>query len=511
MYTACFGLSQRPFSPAPVTGQYFPAEAIESARQTLTRCIGRAEGAAMVVGPSGTGKTLLCRVLAEQFRQTLAVALLGSGRLSSRSALYQAILFELRRSYRGMDEGELRLALIDYLTTCDDRPDGLILLVDEAHTLPLRLLDEIRMLTNLVGSGQSRVRVVLAGGPALEERFASPKLESFTQRLVVRCYLEPLGRAETQAYLQAQIDLAGGDGTVLFTKEAAEAVYRATDGVPRLINQVCDHAMVLACTEGKSKINGRTIEEAWADLQQLPTPWNDDRQDCPTAGVIEFGTLDDDVLDNGISDNGPTPSPSVSNDLTGDLGDSLDASEAVLSFEPAVSDPAEQVDQIEKTLAELDKLEREVACVEADDDPVGSLFQPAGTIGPEIELTFADSGNPFEEPYEEEEVIRQRYESALSRARANLVGRMEVATGTLSVQSLAKSSLSDVRPTLPLPVPEKTVQPEEPKAEPFAPTVPWAPTQSVELDDQAASRGRPRITVGRPSQYRQLFAKLKRG
>ena len=114
MYEACFGLDRRPFASVPQVSDYFPAEAIESARLTLGRCVERGEGAGMVVGPSGTGKTLLCRMLAKQFCDpscdqscnTMAVAMLSSGQLGTRRALLQAILYELGRPYRGMDEGE---------------------------------------------------------------------------------------------------------------------------------------------------------------------------------------------------------------------------------------------------------------------------------------------------------------------------------------------------------------------------------------------------------------------
>ena len=213
-------------------------------------------------------------MLAEQFRRSFQVAMLASGRLSTRRALFQAILYELGRPYRGMDEGELRLAV--------DRPSdrrrgdshGMVLLVDEAHTLPLRLLEEIRLLTNLARDGQPLVRLVLAGGPVLEERLASPKLDSFSQRLAARCYLEAFNRTETQDYIQSQINSAGGRGEQVFPEAACQSVFQATGGVPRLINQVCDHALLLAYVAGRKSIEPANIEEAWADLQQLPTPCN---------------------------------------------------------------------------------------------------------------------------------------------------------------------------------------------------------------------------------------------
>ena len=116
MYETFFNLNQRPFGCVPRVDQYYPAASIEAARATLARCLERAEGVGLLVGPAGTGKTLLCQLLAEQFKGEFQVALLGSGRIATRRALLQAILYELGQPYRGMDEGELRLSLAEHLT-----------------------------------------------------------------------------------------------------------------------------------------------------------------------------------------------------------------------------------------------------------------------------------------------------------------------------------------------------------------------------------------------------------
>ena len=110
MYGAFFGLKKQPFASVPQTDQYFPAATVEAARVVLTRCIERGEGVGMVTGPTGTGKSLLCRLLAEQFKATFPVVELSCGRLSTRRSLFQAILYKLGQPYRGMDEGELRIA-----------------------------------------------------------------------------------------------------------------------------------------------------------------------------------------------------------------------------------------------------------------------------------------------------------------------------------------------------------------------------------------------------------------
>lgn len=408
MYNGYFGFARRPFASAPQIDQYFPGTVIEAARQTLTRCIDRGEGVAVVVGPSGTGKTLLCHVLAEQFRDSLGVALLSSGRLSTRRNLFQAILYELGQTYRGMDEGELRLALVDHLTSGEDCARGMVLLVDEGHSLPLRLLEEIRMLTNLSRNGQLQVRLVIAGGCLLEERLAHPKLDSLSQRLVARCYLESFNRSETQEYIHAQIDLAregeepptrpsvGKAAEAIVPPETCRSVYQATDGVPRLINQVCDHALLLAYAAGRRQLEPSLVEEAWADLQQLPTPWNVEGQDEQDGGVIEFGGLDDE----------PTDRPSAAHGTgTSDARVSLPplriSPETDEQSDAPAAEPAEQLQRIE---AMLDS-------VEDDYQPTrpfgGAPPDPSDrAIGPELELVFED---PFQEEFEKEEVVADRY------------------------------------------------------------------------------------------------------
>jgi type II secretory pathway predicted ATPase ExeA len=449
MYDGCFGLNRQPFVSVPQVDYYFAAGAIEGARTTLARCIQRGEGTGLVIGPSGTGKTLLCLLLAEQFRRSFQVATLASGRLSTRRALFQAILYELGRPYRGMDEGELRLATIDYLTVGSEASHGMVLLVDEAHTLPFRLLEEIRLLTNLAQGGQPLVRLVLAGGPVLEERLASPKLDSFSQRLSARCYLEAFNRTETQDYVRSQINSAGGRGEQVFPEASCQSVFQATGGVPRLINQVCDHALMLAYVAGRKWVEPASVSEAWADLQQLPTPWNGEPKSEPAGGVIEFGALDD--------------SPESAENHTNNSAEPA-AAFRVAAVEEAVesedSEPSQQIHRIERLLAE------------ADDD-----FEPAGTIGPEVELCIEEVAHPFQEAFEHEEVVSDRYAGAVSAAAPSAV------RGTTSLPQL-ESARSEPDPVFSEPQPD-------------------LPTTAIMEDSPGVPTNR--------RQYRQLFAQLSRG
>jgi len=130
MYEDFFGFEERPFPSAPRVNLYFPASSAENAHQTLTRCIGRAEGPGLLIGGAGTGKSLLCHLLAARFRDAFHVVMLTSARLCTRRALLQSILFELGLPYRGLDEVELRLSLIDFLKLDESDREGVLLLVD---------------------------------------------------------------------------------------------------------------------------------------------------------------------------------------------------------------------------------------------------------------------------------------------------------------------------------------------------------------------------------------------
>ena len=387
MYEASFGLSRRPFPSLPQADFYYAASATEYARQTLVRCVQRGEGVAVVVGPTGCGKSLLGQMVAQHFQASMHVVQLASGRLDSRRALLQAILFGLGRPFRGMDEGELRLALTEFLSRAEERRP-MLLIVDEAEALPMRLLDELRMTTNLAAHGQPCARLVLLGGPALEERLTNPRLESFSQRIVARCYVEAMNRTETRECIRCQLERADAKD-VVFSDEACDAVYQATDGVPRLINQLGDHALILAFADGRTDIDRAVVEEAWADLQQLPTPWNGDAGESASQNIIEFGSLD-------------------STEETFESAEE-DDSESAYSV-PALRVTPDEDDLIEQSSQRLDGIEESLERLEREDD-----FQPAGMGGPEIELVFHDPADLLNEDFQEEEPVVDRY----SRSRAS--------------------------------------------------------------------------------------------
>ena len=419
MYEDFFGLKDRPYLAAARIDRYYPAASIEQARQAVSRSVERANGFAVVVGPSGTGKSLLCQVLAEQFRRQFKVAHLSTGRLCSPKALMQAVLYELGLPYRDMSEGELRLSLVDHLEPSADCPNGMLLIVDEAHGLPVRLFEEIRMITNLVRDGVPRVRLVLAGNARLEERLNEPRLESFSQRVIARCYLESLSRDDTMQFVRAQYAAAGGDPDQVFDEAALIAVQRATDGIPRLINQLCDHALILARTAGNKRIDNKRIEEAWADLQQLPPPWSEANESEDVAETtIEFGTLDDE----------PELAEQETHAESVPFITRHDAAEPAHAAFEQTPDPADMNNEIERAARHLDQIDARIAQLNSEqiEEAVASTdeqhFQPLGSFQPEIECDLAATPDMFSESFDEEEVVIDRY-SAMSTC---LAGRPQV-------------------------------------------------------------------------------------
>ncbi|MCC7336942.1 MAG: AAA family ATPase [Pirellulaceae bacterium] len=303
MHEELYHSPERPFRATPDIRYYFAHDSVEAARQTVVRAVLRAEGPVMVLGGAGLGKSLLGTVVVKDFAARFDIVQLHAARLCSRRALLQSILFELDLPYRDLSEGELRLSILARLEPSSDHaPDGVVIVVDEAHTLPAKLLDELRLISNFTRANQPRARLVLIGNLRLEDIFAEPQLESFNQRLAARCYLQPMNRQQTRQYVFHQLTTAGFNPKELITEDATQAVYAASDGVPRLVNQIMDHALALAATGNQCPISSSLVEEAWADLQQLPAPWHAGADKSPSqlstspnaASTVEFGVLDGD-------------------------------------------------------------------------------------------------------------------------------------------------------------------------------------------------------------------------
>jgi type II secretory pathway predicted ATPase ExeA len=487
MTTPLTNQQRRAFLSAPDPRRYYAASAIDEARQRIVRAIARNEGPAVIVGAVGTGKSMLLAVLAEQFEPRMSVVRLPGAQLCTRRALLQMILCELRLPFRHMDEGELRLSILEHLrgpSASDPRLSNapersanpspplrrMLVLVDEADALPTRLLEELRVLTNVVAQGVPLVSLVLAGGPILEERFADPELEKFSQRLACRCYLAPFTREETFQYVRSQVSAVGVKPESWFDPDALAAIHSATGGAPRLVNQLGDQLVWMIEETGCQPLDAALVQQAWSDLQQLPAPWNTDAHSSfssPSStsvghrtpesddSVLEFGELDEPPAAAPFADDrdefeplasrAPSPldvfPPKVPTGRTArpPFDDDLPASIPIAAARPRRARSLDDFDASIAIAEELvDQLDEFVTLELASDEPESQPEPP--------EHPAPAAANPFAEPFAEEEILVDPYsefETQLVRAAQQVMNRID---RTFAAE-LARCELRKSKPT----------------------------------------------------------------
>lgn len=266
MSASQFGLRQRPFPATPDSACYYPATTHERALARIGGALVDGEGLLLLTGAPGTGKTLLGQLLLERLGEGASSAFLTNSRVGSRSALYQALLYDLGQSHDGRGEQDLRLALTDYLlkTFAAGRPT--VVVVDEAHHLDADLLEELRLLGNLESSAGKAVQVVLIGQPALLDVLARPELAVLRQRLVARAAVEPLALQEAADYLLHHVRIAGARPEAVFSDEALEILARGSGGVPRVLNQAGRLALTLSAEADAGQVDAEVALEALAQL-----------------------------------------------------------------------------------------------------------------------------------------------------------------------------------------------------------------------------------------------------
>jgi type II secretory pathway predicted ATPase ExeA len=295
MYEDQFLLKRRPFAATPDPRCFLASGQIQSALDELVVCVEQGQGVAVVSAPAGTGKTLLCERLRSELESRFQVVLLPHASFLTRRAILQSILADLNHSYRRQDEQELRLELSPAIRALSPKREAMVLILDEAHMLAEDLLEELRILSDLSDHGRPLVRLVLVGQPGIEETLARPSLEALNQRIRAHVCLDSFDRATAVDYIDYRITWAGGRTGEIFTPDALDLIYRASDGVPRCINQLCDHALLLAYVAEQKPVTAATIREALKDLRQLPLHWNEsllaDQSDEPT--VSAFDAIDD--------------------------------------------------------------------------------------------------------------------------------------------------------------------------------------------------------------------------
>jgi type II secretory pathway predicted ATPase ExeA len=290
MIESFFGLKRRPFCVAPNLDFYVPTASCQGAIETSVRSVTRGEGPSLIIGGAGLGKTICAMKIAQKLSGSMQVVLLSSSQVCTRRALLQSILFHLGLEHQETDEGTLRIELHRRLSPPSASSPGVALVIDEAQSLSIKLLEEIRILSNTLSDGRPVVHLVLAGSLKLEDTLSHPQMESLNQRIVARNYLKPLSHPETLLYVRRKIELAQGNPDRVFEAAALDAIYRASEGIPRLIEQLADQAILQSGLESRKPIQADRIAAVWTQLHQLPNPWSQQTStsvDPPSVDTLE--------------------------------------------------------------------------------------------------------------------------------------------------------------------------------------------------------------------------------
>ena len=264
MYKAYFHLARNPFELTPDPAFLFSTSRHNEALAALYYGIRRHKGFVVVTGEVGTGKTLLLRCLLQLLQQSkdITYAYLFNSRLCATEFL-QYIVSDFGLSAAGKNEGELLLELGHFLVSRGSRKLTTVLILDEAHHLSADILEEVRLLTNLETAEDKLLQIVLVGQPELEEKLDSTGLRQLKQRIALRARLEPLNLTETKGYIERRLQVAGADPEAdsLFPEQTIRAVYRHSQGFPRLINTICENALIIAYARQTQRINPDIIDE----------------------------------------------------------------------------------------------------------------------------------------------------------------------------------------------------------------------------------------------------------
>jgi type II secretory pathway predicted ATPase ExeA len=268
MYKSFYNLQRNPFEITPDPSFLFPTMRHNESLASLYYGVTAHRGFVVLTGEAGTGKTLILRSLLGLLRRhDVAFALIFNPLLSPMEfTRYIALDFGLPVAGKAKDE--LIHLLNGFLLQRHQKRLTTILVVDEAHHLSPEILEEIRLLTNLETSQQKLLQIVLAGQPELDQKLDAHELRQLKQRIALRCHLDPLSSNESKEYMRRRLRIAGVPAAnEIFSGPAIESVFRHSHGIPRLINTICENALLSGYAKHAATITSEIIDEVARDLR----------------------------------------------------------------------------------------------------------------------------------------------------------------------------------------------------------------------------------------------------
>lgn len=270
MYREYFGLMRQPFEMTPDPSFLYMGEAHKEGLATLVYGVRAGKGFVLLTGEVGTGKTTLLHALLSQLDASTASAFIFNPRLEPLD-FFQVLFVELGIETKCETKAEYLLALNRFLIERLEKGEPTpLLIVDEAQNLSAEMLEEIRLLSNLETPTSKLIQIMLVGQPELKELLDRTELRQLRQRIALRHDLRPFDVDETEHYIEERLARAGYTGKPLFKRAAVREIYEITGGIPRLINSLCDSALLLGYSRDLRRIDADAVREVAGDLDLLP-------------------------------------------------------------------------------------------------------------------------------------------------------------------------------------------------------------------------------------------------
>lgn len=267
MYNAFFGFSESPFSLSPDPAFFYRSEQHEEALANLVYGVQARKGFIVLSGEVGTGKTTMLECLRDYLEsQYIEFAFLFNSRINVEQ-FFEMIAYDLDLPCTRTSKTEVLFALNQLLV--EQAQDGrtVVLIVDEAHNLEWEVLEEIRLLGNLENRNGKLLQIILAGQPELDRKLDAPNLRQLKQRIVLRCNLQPFTLRDAVEYIESRLDRAGMPDQEIFPEELMAEIHVRAQGIPRLINAICDNLLLTAFAEESKICNVDMLDEVCKDMR----------------------------------------------------------------------------------------------------------------------------------------------------------------------------------------------------------------------------------------------------
>jgi len=259
MYESFFRLKAKPFNILPDPDYLYMSKGHENAYTHLEYAVMENKGFVVITGEIGSGKTTLINYLIGKIQRKVQIGLINQTYVTP-TQFIKMVCQDFELQVDGMDKAEMVDVLHGYLLKQFANGERVILIIDEAQNLTPKTMEELRMLSNLEAEKHHLIQMILVGQPELKSKIQRKDLEQFAQRVTVTCHLNGLSQGEVKSYINYRLKVSGASNLNIFNKESFQSIYKYSKGIPRLINVICDAALVYGYAEGKKAITQTIVD-----------------------------------------------------------------------------------------------------------------------------------------------------------------------------------------------------------------------------------------------------------